>query len=107
MAKEQWKTKEDSDAKLLGAKKTPRSGGLWFAKGDSKSEKFLIENKTSANERFSITSKIWEKIEREALLERRTPILSIEFGEKKHEIVVLDKNDFIGILKVLEDYKLT
>lgn len=102
MAK-QWQTKERKDQKLFGARPTPRSGGLWFAKGDGKSSKFLIENKTSEKERFSITSKIWEKIEIEAIREARMPLLSIEFGVKKHEIVVLDKNDFIALLAQLEN----
>ena len=98
MARKQWQEKERKDAKLLGNKPTPRSGGLWFAKGDSKGEKFLVENKTTANESFSITSKVWEKISREAIIEGRLPVLSIEFGGKKHEIIVLDKNDFLTML---------
>lgn len=94
----QWEDKERKDAKLFGSKGTPRSGGFWWAKGDSKNEKFLIENKTTAKERFSITSEIWEKISREALIEGRLPVLSVEFGDKKHEIVVLDKNDFLTMI---------
>lgn len=99
MARKQWQTKERKDQKLFGARPTPRSGGLWFAKGDGKSEKFLIENKTTANERYSITSKVWEKIEREALMEGKVPLLSIEFGGKKHELIIIDKNDFVTLIK--------
>lgn len=102
MARKQWQQKERKDAKLFGSKGTPRSGGLWFAKGDSKSEKFLIENKTTAKERFSITSQVWEKIKKEAVIEGRTPILSIEFAgstlAKKHAIIVIDLNDFLEML---------
>lgn len=94
----QWEDKEKKDAKALGAKRTPRSGGLWFAKGDSKSERFLIENKTTAKNSYSINNKIWEKIKKEALLEGRVPLLSVEFGDKKHEVIVIDKNDFIEML---------
>ena len=102
MARKQWKDKEKKDQKIFDSKPTPRSGGLWFAKADSKSDKFLIENKTSGNERFSITGKIWEKIEREALLSSRLPLLSIEFGKKKHELVVLSKDDFIELLSLIK-----
>ena len=93
-----WKKKEDTDAKLFDAKQTPRSGGLWFAKGDSKSKTFLIENKTSVHDRFSITQKVWQKIEHEALLIKRIPLLSIAFGKENTELVVLDKNDFLQLM---------
>lgn len=93
-----WEDKEKSDAKALNAKRTPRSGGLWFAKGDSKSERFLIENKTTAKENFTIQGKVWEKIAREAIMEGRVPLLSVEFGDKKIELVIIEKNDFIEML---------
>lgn len=93
-----WKDKEDKDTKLFKAKHTPRSGGLWFAKGDSKSDTFLIENKTTEKENFTIVGKVWQKIEHEALIESKIPILSVEFGNKK-ELVVLDLNDFLTLIK--------
>jgi len=93
-----WQKKERKDAELLGAKQTPRSGGLWFAKGDSKSSKYLIENKTSKHDSFTIPRKMWEKLEKEALLSRRIPLLSIQFGEKDTELIILSKNDFIELL---------
>ena len=94
-----WEEKEKKDAKLFGGRRMPRSGGLWFAKGDCKSKKFLIENKTSKHEGFSITTKLWEKISTGALLSQRIPIMSLEFGEKNLELVVLDKNDFISLME--------
>jgi hypothetical protein len=105
MARKQWKSKEERDAKAFLGRPTPRSGGLWFAKGDSKSEKFLIENKTTAKENFTIQGKVWEKIYKEALIESKMPLLSIEFGEKKTELVALDINDFIAIIEELEEKK--
>lgn len=95
----QWQAKEKKDSKLFGGTRTPRSGGLWFAKGDVKSDVYLIENKTSTKERFSITAKLWEKINNEALITKRIPIMSLEFGKEKVELVVLDKNDFIILMK--------
>jgi Holliday junction resolvase len=89
-----WERKEKKDAETFNAKRTPRSGGFWFAKGDSKSDTFLIECKTSKHNRYSITDKLWEKLQREAIIAKRIPLLSIEFGDKKIELVVLDKNDF-------------
>lgn len=94
-----WQKKEKKDLDLFKSKATPRSGGLWFAKGDSKSDEFLIENKTTYRENFTIVGKVWEKIKKEALLESRLPVLSVEFGTKKNEVVILDKNDFISLLE--------
>jgi hypothetical protein len=99
MSKKQWQEKEKEDQKTFGAKGTPRSGGLWFAKGDSKSDIFLIENKTSAKISFSIKEKTWEKIANEAIVNSRIPMMSLEFGKKKLELIVLDKNDFIELMK--------
>jgi len=76
----------------------PRSGGLWFAKGDSKNSQFLIETKATKHKGFTITRGIWEKLAREALLSQRIPILSLGFINGV-ELVILDKNDFIGLLK--------
>lgn len=95
-----WANKEKKDAKLFNAKQTPRSGGLWFAKADSKSDKFLIENKTSDKENFTIQGLVWDKIEREALMNSRVPILSIEFGKKKRELIIFDKNDFLDLIEM-------
>lgn len=93
-----WQNKERKDAKLFGNKPTPGSGSKWFAKGDSKGEKFLIENKTTDKNNFTIKGQVWEKIEKEALLERRVPILSVQFGDRNVELVILSKNDFIELL---------
>ena len=85
--------KERKDAKKFNAKATPRSGGLWFAGGDSKSGEFLIESKYTDKKSFSIPVKMWRKIYREAILDKRLPMLSIEFGGEEIELVVMDKND--------------
>ena len=67
-------------------------------KGDSKSKIFLIENKTTAQKNYTIKALVWDKIEKEALLSSRIPLLSIQFGEKQKELVILDKNDFISLI---------
>ena len=92
-----WQKKELKDSKVFNSKRTPRSGGLWFAKGDSKSDEYLIENKQTEKESFSVSVKLWEKINREALLSRRIPLLSIEMGDGKLELVVLSMEDFCSL----------
>jgi hypothetical protein len=87
-------SKEKKDQKRFGAKGTPRSGGLWFAKGDNKTKCFLIENKKTDAESFSVKLKIFNKIEREAIIESRIPVLSVELGKEKKELVVLSVEDF-------------
>ncbi len=100
MAKKNYQVKEAKDSKAFGGKLTKRSGGIWFMPGDSKSEKFLVDSKLSKHDRFSIPRKMWQKIEKEALMNQRIPVLSLEFGtEKKVELVVLDKNDFLTLLE--------
>lgn len=94
-----WRKKEKKDSKIFQSKLTPRSGGLWFAKGDSRSDKFLIENKTSDKENFTIQGLVWSKIAKEALLNSRIPLMSLEFGKDKKELIVLDLNDFIELIK--------
>jgi hypothetical protein len=98
--KKQWEKKEQKDANSFRGRRTPRSGGLWFAKADVKSDTYLIENKTSAKESFSITSKLWEKINREALINSKIPLMSLEFGKKKIELIVMSKDDFLTNIKI-------
>ena len=93
----QWQKKEKKDAKLFDGKRTPRSGGLWFAKGDVRTDKYLIENKATAKESFSVSVPLWEKIEKEALLSHRLPLLSLEMGDDKLELIVLSKDDFLAL----------
>lgn len=90
-----WQKKEKRDSISFESRRTPRSGGFWFSKGDSKNDRYLIENKTSAKNSFIIKDKVWKKIEREALLSHRIPLLSLEFGDDKLELVIINKDDFL------------
>jgi len=105
MSKKDYQQKEDRDGIAFGGKKTPRSGGFWSNPGDIKSDHFLIDSKLSKHDRFSIPRKMWNKIAKEALMSQRIPILSIEFGKEKTELVVLDKNDFITLLDDAKKYR--
>lgn len=92
-----WVRKEKRDAADFGAKRTPRSGGIWSFPGDLKNDKFLIESKKTEKKGFTITNKTWEKVWAEALKSQRMPLLSIELGNAM-EIVVLEKGDFLSLL---------
>lgn len=87
-------------AKDLEGKEVIGSGCLWGAKGDVKTDHFLIECKTTKNSYYSLKLKTWEKIRKEALKEsNKIPIIVIDlkdFGNsyQTNTLVVLNKEDF-------------
>ena len=86
---------EKSVAKDFNARPTVASGALWGMKGDVRNDKFLIECKTTEKDYYSITTKVWEKIEDEALKDRmRTPLLIIDLQDTDR-YVVFNPNQFI------------
>ena len=98
MAK-RWQKKEARDARQFNGRVTPRSGGFFSFSGDVKAESFLIESKFTEKKSFSVSGKLWEKINNEAIKNRRTPMLSIELAGVGIELVILDKNDFLSLFK--------
>ena len=94
-------------AKVLGAKKTPRSGATLRAKGDILDELSLIECKTYMEPRSSITiKKEWlTKMEDERFQERKQFSLLVQnFGGKadKDNYVIMKLEDFE---KIYSHYK--
>jgi len=98
MAKKKWQKKEQNDAKTFKGRVTPKSGGFWSFPGDVKTDKFLIDSKTTEHKGFRITGNIWRKLNGEALKSRRLPVLSISLINENIELVVLDKNDFVTLI---------
>lgn len=85
---------EKSVAKDMGAKVVVASGALWSAKGDVRSDKFLIECKTTEKDYYPITTKVWEKISLEADKDGvRIPLLFVDLRDKDR-YVVFNPNDF-------------
>ncbi len=75
---------EKSVAKEFGAKTVIASGSLWFADSDVRSDKFLIECKTTDKDFYSLKSSVWEKIEREADLDHmRIPLMVIDIRDRR------------------------
>jgi len=91
---------EKSLAKRLGGSLTPGSGGLDGAKGDVKVGDFLMENKTSTNDSFSVKKDHLYKIYQEALEVSKTPALSVQFvssegkSEKRDRWVMIPEAQF-------------
>lgn len=93
---------EKSVAKDMGAKTVVASGAMWNAKGDVRSDKFLMECKTTEKDFYSITTKVWEKIAMEADKDGlRIPLLFVDLRDSDR-YVVFNPNDFSIQVKVYE-----
>ena len=67
---------EKQVAKDIGGKTVIASGSLWGMKGDCRSDKYLIECKTTQKKSYRLTTETWEKINYEAIRDGlRTPVL--------------------------------
>ena len=85
---------EKSVAKKFNARLTAASGALWGMKGDVRSDKYLIECKTTEKDYYSLTAKVWEKIEQEAIRDHlRIPLMVIDL-EDRDRVVVFRPKDF-------------
>lgn len=58
---------EEATAKSDGGSRMPASGSKWYAKGDVRANGFLIDDKFTDSESFTITRKMIEKATSEAL----------------------------------------
>lgn len=103
--KKKSQKQESRTAKEFGGKEQIASGALWGAKADVRtgSERtgsfnegdFLIENKFTDKNFYSLKKKIWEKVQQEAIADNfRTPLMQIDIDDL--ELVVIDLNDYKG-----------
>lgn len=84
---------EKSVAKKFNARLTAASGALWGMKGDVRSDKYLIECKTTEKDYYTLTSKVWEKIQEEAIQDHmRTPLMVIDLKDKDRYVVFRPKD---------------
>ena len=85
---------EKSVAKSFNAKVTVASGALWGQKGDVRNSTNLVECKTTEKDYYSLTAKVWEKIEQEAIRDHlRIPLMVIDL-EDRDRVVVFRPKDF-------------
>jgi len=70
---------EKSLAQRLGGRLTPGSGAIAGAKGDVKVEEFLVENKSSMSDSFSVKKAHLHKVYQEALETAKYPALAFQF----------------------------
>jgi hypothetical protein len=81
-------------AKEVGGRATIASGALYSQKGDVRTDRFLIECKTTEKDFFTFTRKVWDKIRREAIKDgMRYPVLSVEFAAQLKQSAIFSFND--------------
>lgn len=84
---------EKSVAKKFNARLTAASGALWGMKGDVRSDKYLIECKTTEKDYYTLTAKVWEKIQEEAIQDHmRIPLMVIDLKDTDRYVVFRPKD---------------
>ena len=81
---------ENRVASRLGGKRQRGSGASDYAKGDVKTDNFLIECKQTEKKSLSIKGEWLSKITREAMAAGKTPALSIEIKGVEDRLVEQD-----------------
>lgn len=87
-----WEKKEKSDSKSFGGNRVKASGSLWYAPGDVKTDKYLIDSKDTSKKSFSLSKKALDKLREEGLFSYRIPLMSINI--QGLEVVVIFKDDW-------------
>lgn len=86
---------EKKVAKELNGRVTPASGALDCAKGDVRSDYFLIECKTTSKDFYSLSLDTWDKISKEALRDgMRVPVMCIDLEDGERRYAVINESDF-------------
>ena len=89
-------------AKIFGGKQVIASGSLWFADSDVRSDKYLIECKTTEKDYYTLTAKVWEKIQEEAIQDHmRTPLMVIDLKDTDRYVVFRPKDFNRSIVSLL------
>ena len=89
--KKKSQIQESKTADLLGGRTQIASGAIWSMKADVRTDDYLVENKFTDEDHYSLTRATWEKIEHEAINDSlRTPMMQIDIREQ--QVVVIDKN---------------
>lgn len=93
--KERSKRSEKRAAKFFQGRLQPASGALKsvFAKADVKSDKFLVDDKVTKNESYSLKIETWRKLSKEAWHNNRRPIIRIAF-DSGPVLLVMDELSF-------------
>ena len=94
-SKRKSRKRELEIAEQVGGKRHTGSGSLWWKKSDASDPTFQYEDKFTEKSYFTISRGILDKIEKEAALEFKIPVLRIGFlgAKKPTEFAMLRKID--------------
>ena len=102
------KKQEDQIANALGGSRQPNSGATAWAKGDVKTEQFLIEAKTKTKSSDSITiHKDWFQKNKEEAVFMGKPYTALvfNFGPNEENHYVIDEDLFQTLVEYLKQNK--
>jgi len=83
------KKREKKAGEDVGGHSHAGSGSLWFNQGDASSEYFLIEDKYTTKDSYSITLAVLTKVEQQAKRVGKIPVLRFGFEPSKENYAVL------------------
>jgi hypothetical protein len=90
---------ENRVAEEVGGKTVIASGSLWGSKGDVRSDKFLVECKTTGGMTYPLHLTTWKKIEKEAINDGlRVPVMCVDLADGGKRLAIVNETDFEGIL---------
>ena len=92
---------EDRLAKVLGGSRTAASGAFWSRKGDVRTPDLLVEHKWTGKQSFTVKAAVLKKIQTEAILEHRTPVLGFHLDGING--VILFEDDWLELLERVQD----
>lgn len=87
---------EERTARALGGKRQPASGATPWAKGDVKSEEWLVERKDTMGQQFTLRVADLRKLRSQALHEDKTGVFVVAFNgsEPPMEVAVIPMSLF-------------
>lgn len=100
--KRRSKFSERRAAAIIGGKVQPASGAInrFDLKGDVKSKHFLVDDKTTTLGSYSISVKLWRKLTREAFMNKRAPLVRVEFTDGP-SLYIIDETTFMKLKDAL------
>ena len=102
--KERAQRRERSAAKEIGGRSVIGSGALWFDKGDIKTDTFLIEDKFTDADTYTIQLATLKTIEKQASKVHKVPFLRFGFEKYGTNYMMFNINYYN---EVLDPYEVT
>lgn len=96
--KRKSKKLEESGAKDIGGKTHAGSGNTWSKKSDFSNESYLVEDKYTEKDFFSITLSVLTKLESQAKKIGKIPVLRFVFEPDSYKYAVLRECDCTHML---------